>query len=332
MAKKLNTVNGIQGQDVTANASVKTTCKRRGKAKDAAVQSHAHVDEYTRKLEIGKAKSAQKAADYKVMCDRLDRAYDTYAKHMADAFGEGVRTMMRNTATVNGNDYDAAAAKEREFVAAANGREVARALHMADEYSVSAAAADSTVKVAAKKTAAKKSTTKKTTEKKTAEKKTAAPVEKKTAPVANDDLAALEALRKSGIISDYMFKKLAAKITAESESTAAAAPVKEDTAPRRYAKKTAAKKYTRKVEMTNVRTVTAKNGVEYTVGDFTHTQTGEKLYGVWMESKTDDGVKWLKDTFGVHYSPFAMAFVFSYKPDTSLKSGKAKKTAAKKSA
>ena len=329
MAKKLNTVNGIQGQDVTANANVKTTCKRRGKAKDTAIQSHSHVDEYTRKLEIGKAKAAQKAADYKVMCDRLDRAYDTYAKHMADAFGEGVRTMMRNTATVNGNDYDAAAAKEREFVAAANGREVARALHMADEYTVSAAAADSTVKVAAKKTAAKK-----TAAKKTAAKKTAAPVEKKTAPVenaTNDDLAALEALRKSGIISDYMFKKLAAKISAESESTAAA-PVKEDTAPRRYAKKTAAKKYTRKVEMTNVRTVTAKNGVEYTVGDFTHTQTGEKLYGVWMESKTDDGVKWLKDTFGVHYSPFAMAFVFSYKPDTSLKSGKAKKTAAKKSA
>ena len=140
MAKKLNMTNQIQSQDVTANANIKTTCKRRGKAKDVAVQSHAHVDEYTRKLEIGKAKAAQKAADYKVMCDRLDRAYDTYAKHMADAFGEGVRTMMRNPATVNGNDCDAAAAKEREFVAAANGREVARALHMADEYTVSAAA------------------------------------------------------------------------------------------------------------------------------------------------------------------------------------------------
>lgn len=325
MAKKLNTINGIQGQDVTANASVKTTCKRRGKAKDAAIQSHAHVDDYTRKLEIGKAKAAQKAADYKVMCDRLDRAYDTYAKHMADAFGEGVRTMLRNTATVNGNDYDAAAAKEREFVAAANGREVARALHMADEYTVSAAAADSTVKVAAKKSTAKKTAAKKST----AAKKTAAPVEKKTAPV-NDDLAALEALHKSGILSDYMFKKLAAKISAESTTTAA--PVKEDAAPRYAKKKTAAKKYTRKVEMTNVRTITAKNGVEYTVGDFTHTQTGEKLYGVWMESKTDDGVKWLKDTFGVHYSPFAMAFVFNYKPDTYLKSGKAKKTAAKKTA
>lgn len=320
MAKKLNMVNEIQDQDVTANANVKTTCKRRGKAKDTAVQSHAHVDDYTRKLEIGKAKAAQKAADYKIMCDRLDDAYDKYAKHMADAFGEGVRLMMRNSATVNGNDHDAAAAKEREFVAAANGREVARALHMADEYTVSAAAADSTVKVAAKKSTAAK---------KTAEKKTAAPV----APVANDDLAALEALHKSGVLSDYMYKKLAAKITAESaESTTTAAPVKEDAAPRYAKKKTAAKKYTRKVEMTNVRTVTAKNGVEYTVGDFTHTQTGEKLYGVWMSDKTDDGVKWLKNTFGVHYSPFAMAFVFNYKPDTYLKSGKAKKTAAKKTA
>lgn len=329
MAKKLNMVNEIQAQDVTANANVKTTCKRRGKAKDTAVQSHTHVEDYTRRLEIGKAKAAQKAADYKVMCDRLDDAYDKYAKHMADAFGEGVRLMVRNSATIQGNENDAAAAKEREFVAAANGREVARALHMADEYSVSAAAADSTVKVAAaKKSTAKKSTTKK----KTAEKKTAAPVEKKTAPVANNDLAALEALHKSGILSDYMFKKLSAKISAESAESTTSAPVKEDTAPRRYAKKTSAKKYTRKVEMANVRNVIAKNGVEYTVGDFTHTQTGEKLYGVWMSDKTDDGVKWLKDTFGVHYSPFAMAFVFNYKPDASLKSGKAKKFTAKKSA
>lgn len=315
MAKKVNTINGIQANDVTANAVVSTRkTTRRGKTKDVTIQSHTHVDEYTRRLEIGKAKAVQKAADYKVMCDRLDDAYDKYAKHMADAFGEGVRLMMRNSATIQGNENDSAAAKEREFVAAANGREVAHALHMADEFTVSEAVADSTVKTkktATKKTATKKTATKKTT--KTAAKKTAAKTE-------NPEMTELTALYNQGLISETLFKAMSAKFSTENVES----EKKTKTAPRRRTNKGG-----RKVEMTNERTVTAKNGVEYMVGDFTHTQTGEKLYGVWMESKTDDGVKWLKDTFGVHYSPFAAAFVFNYKPDTYLKSGKAKKTTKK---
>lgn len=309
MAKNVNAINGIQANDTTMNAVVSTRkTTRRGKTKDVAIQSHAHVDEYTRKLEIGKAKAAQKAADYKVMCDRLDEAYDKYAKHMADAFGEGVRLMMRNSATIQGNENDSAAAKEREFVAAANGREVAHALHMADEFTVAEAVADSTVK--AKKTATKKTAAKKTATKKTT-KKTATKTE-------NPEMAELTALYNQGLISESLFKAMSAKFSTENVES------EKKTAPRRRTSKGG-----RKVDMTNVRTVTAKNGTEYMVGDFTHTQTGEKLYGVWMESKTDDGVKWLKDTFGVHYSPFAAAFVFNYKPDTYLKSGKAKKTAKK---
>ena len=310
MAKRVNTINQIQANDSTANAVISTRkSTRRGKTKDVAIQSHAHVDEYTRRLEIGKAKAAQKAADYKVMCDRLDDAYDKYAKHMADAFGEGVRLMMRNSATIQGNENDSAAAKEREFVAAANGREVAHALHMADEYTVSEAVADSTVPV--KKTATKKTATKKTT-KKTATKKTATKTE-------NPEIVELTALYNQGLISETLFKAMSAKFSTENVES------EKKTAPRRRT----TNKGGRKVDMTNIRTITAKNGVEYMVGDFTHTQTGEKLYGVWMESKTDDGVKWLKDTFGVHYSPFAAAFVFNYKPDTYLKSGKAKKTTKK---
>ena len=296
MAKRVNTINQIQANDSTANAVISTRkSTRRGKTKDVAIQSHAHVDEYTRRLEIGKAKAAQKAADYKVMCDRLDDAYDKYAKHMADAFGEGVRLMMRNSATIQGNENDSAAAKEREFVAAANGREVAHALHMADEYTVSEAVADSTVPV-----------------KKTATKKTATKTE-------NPEIVELTALYNQGLISETLFKAMSAKFSTENVES------EKKTAPRRRT----TNKGGRKVDMTNIRTITAKNGVEYMVGDFTHTQTGEKLYGVWMESKTDDGVKWLKDTFGVHYSPFAAAFVFNYKPDTYLKSGKAKKTTKK---
>ena len=308
MAKKVNTINGIQANDVTANAVVSTRkSTRRGKTKDVTIQSHAHVDEYTRRLEIGKAKAVQKAADYKVMCDRLDDAYDKYAKHMADAFGESVRLMVRNSATIQGNENDSAAAKEREFVAAANGREVAHALHMADEYTVSEAVADSTVKT---KTAAKKTATKKTAAKKTT--KTATKTD-------NPEMTELTALYNQGLISESLFKAMSAKFSTENMES------EKKTAPRRRT----TNKGGRKVDMTNIRTITAKNGVEYMVGDFTHTQTGEKLYGVWMESKTDDGVKWLKDTFGVHYSPFAAAFVFNYKPDTYLKSGKAKKTTKK---
>ena len=313
MAKKVNTINGIQANDVTANAVVSTRkSTRRGKTKDVTIQSHAHVDEYTRRLEIGKAKAVQKAADYKVMCDRLDDAYDKYAKHMADAFGESVRLMVRNSATIQGNENDSAAAKEREFVAAANGREVAHALHMADEFTVKEAVADSTVKT---KTAAKKTATKKTATKKTAAKKTT----KTATKTDNPEMTELTALYNQGLISESLFKAMSAKFSTENMES------EKKTAPRRRT----TNKGGRKVDMTNIRTITAKNGVEYMVGDFTHTQTGEKLYGVWMESKTDDGVKWLKDTFGVHYSPFAAAFVFNYKPDTYLKSGKAKKTTKK---
>ena len=103
MAKNLNTINGIQNDNATVNTIVKKSHRRRGKAKDVAIQSHTHVDEYVRKLEIGEAIAKQKARDYKTTCDRLDKAYETYAKYMADAFKDGVKNAVRDTATVNGH-------------------------------------------------------------------------------------------------------------------------------------------------------------------------------------------------------------------------------------
>ena len=77
-------------------------------------------------------------------------------------------------------------------------------------------------------------------------------------------------------------------------------------------------------------TVTAKNGVVYRVGHFHHTKTDEELWAVSCVEFSDDAKTWLKDTFGVHWSPFAGGFLFDYKPDTYLRRGSAKKTATKK--
>lgn len=79
-------------------------------------------------------------------------------------------------------------------------------------------------------------------------------------------------------------------------------------------------------------TVTAKNGVQYKVGHFHHTKTDEELWAVSCVEFSDDAKTWLKDTFGVHWSPFAGGFLFDYKPDTYLRRGSAKKTATKKTA
>lgn len=97
-----------------------------------------------------------------------------------------------------------------------------------------------------------------------------------------------------------------------------------------------AKKYTPKakqgVKYEEEYTVTAKNGVQYKVGHFHHTKSGEELWAVSCVEFSDDAKTWLKDTFGVHWSPFAGGFLFDYKPDTYLRRGSAKKTATKKTA
>lgn len=131
--------------------------------------------------------------------------------------------------------------------------------------------------------------------------------------------------------------------TAKKTTTTAKKTAKKDTTTATTAKKTATAKtttgkgngkYTPKakqgVKYEDEYTVTAKNGVVYRVGHFHHTKTDEELWAVSCVEFSDDAKTWLKDTFGVHWSPFAGGFLFDYKPDTYLRRGSAKKTATKK--
>lgn len=98
-----------------------------------------------------------------------------------------------------------------------------------------------------------------------------------------------------------------------------------------------AKKYTPKakqgVKYEEEYTVTAKNGVVYRVGHFHHTKTDEELWAVSAVEYSDEAKAWLKDTFSVYWSAYAGGFIFSYKPDTYLRRGVAKKgTTTKKTA
>ena len=132
----------------------------------------------------------------------------------------------------------------------------------------------------------------------------------------------------------------AAKKTAKKDATTAKKTAKKDATTATTAKKTTTGKgkgkYTSKtkkaVQYEEEYTVTAKNGVVYKVGHFHHTKTDEELWAVSCVEFSDDAKTWLKDTFGVHWSPFAGGFLFDYKPDTYLRRGVAKKTTAKKTA
>lgn len=133
-------------------------------------------------------------------------------------------------------------------------------------------------------------------------------------------------------------KTATAKTTAKKTATA-----KKDTTTATTEKKTTTAKtttgkgngkYTPKtkkgVQYEDEYTVTAKNGVVYRVGHFHHTKTDEELWAVSAVEYSDEAKTWLKDTFGVYWSAYAGGFIFSYKPDTYLRRGVAKKTTAKK--
>lgn len=129
----------------------------------------------------------------------------------------------------------------------------------------------------------------------------------------------------------------AKKATAKKATTTAKKTAKKDTTTATTAKKTTTGKggkYTPKakkgVQYEDEYTVTAKNGVVYKVGHFHHTKTDEELWAVSCLEFSDESKTWLKDTFGVHWSPFAGGFLFDYKPDAYLRKGSAKKTTAKK--
>lgn len=135
-------------------------------------------------------------------------------------------------------------------------------------------------------------------------------------------------------------KTTAKKATAKKATTTAKTTAKKDTTTATTAKKTATGKggkYTPKakkgVQYEDEYTVTAKNGVVYRVGHFHHTKTDEELWAVSAVEYSDEAKAWIKDTFSVYWSAYAGGFIFSYKPDTYLRRGVAKKgTTAKKTA
>lgn len=331
MSKKLNLVNQNQSNDKTAKAVVGETRLRRGKAANVGTVSAEHTEAIQLDLMLKLAKlEGEKSASrrYEKILSETHRRDIEAMRDTAIACGESAERIIRSAgftyATINGGYVDEVARRDRLIVEEANSREVAHALHDSEVYKVSEAAADTTCKVSAPKSYLETDAAKD----KAAKRKAAA---KKSAKPANDELAALEALRDSGILSDYMFKKLSAKI-AESATTSVKAAKSENTttAPRRnYNGGRRANK--RKVEMTNVHNVTGKDGIVYTVGMFTRTDNGETNYAVWMEEYKAEGTTFLK-SLGFKWSGYAQAFITKENPDNALLTGKKSAKSAKKTA
>lgn len=329
MSKKLNLVNQNQSNDKTAKAVVGETRLRRGKAANVGTVSAEHTEAVQLDLMLKLAKlEGEKSASrrYEKILSETHRRDIEAMRDTAIACGESAERIIRAAgftyATINGGYVDEVARRDRLIVEEANSREVAHALHDSEVYKVSEAAADTTCKVSAPKSYLDTDEAKD----KAAKRKAAA---KKSAP-ARDDLKTLEALRDSGILSNYMFKKLSAKI-AESATTSVKEAKSESnttTAPRRnYNGGRRANK--RKVDMTNVHNVTGKDGIVYTVGMFTRTDNGETNYAVWMEEYKAEGTTFLK-SLGFKWSGYAQAFITKENPDNALtgkKSAKSKKTA-----
>lgn len=329
MSKKLNLVNQNQSNDKTAKAVVGETRLRRGKAANVGTVSAEHTEAVQLNLMLKLAKlEGEKSASrrYEKILSETHRRDIEAMRDTAIACGESAERIIRAAgftyATINGGYVDEVARRDRLIVEEANSREVAHTLHDSEVYKVSEAAADTTCKVSAPKSYLDTDEAKN----KAANRKAAA---KKSAP-ARDDLKTLEALRDSGILSNYMFKKLSAKI-AESATTSVKEAKSESnttTAPRRnYNGGRRANK--RKVEMTNVHNVTGKDGIVYTVGMFTRTDNGETNYAVWMEEYKAEGTTFLK-SLGFKWSGYAQAFITKENPDNALtgkKSAKSKKTA-----
>ena len=335
MSKKLNLVNQNQSNDKTAKAVVGETRLRRGKAANVGTVSAEHTEAVQLDLMLKLAKlEGEKSASrrYEKILSETHRRDIEAMRDTAIACGESAERIIRAAgftyATINGGYVDEVARRDRIVVEEANSREVAHALHDSEVYKVSEAAADTTCKVSAPKSYLDTDEAKD----KAAKRKAAA---KKSAKPSKDDLAALEALRDSGVLSDYMFKKLSAKIS-ESATTSTVKAAKSEsnttTAPRRnYNGGRRANK--RKVEMTNVHNVTGKDGIVYTVGMFTRTDNGETNYAVWMEEYKAEGTTFLK-SLGFKWSGYAQAFITKENPDNAITGKSAKKSAksAKKTA
>ena len=167
MSKKLSTVNAIQANDTTASKVVserKTT--RRGKIKDVAIQTNAHVTEreaeLAMRLLVSEAKLQQKKEDDARMDAMRKETMSILASALNRNYGmieDILRANGRTYTAIDGGTVDKVQTRRRAETAAANNREVAHDLHDAEVYSVKEAVEDSTIPApvkTAKKTAAKK--------------------------------------------------------------------------------------------------------------------------------------------------------------------------------
>lgn len=155
MSKKLATINGIQSNDTTANKVVtdrKTT--RRGKTKDVAIQTNAHVTEreaeLAMRLLVSEAKLQQKKEDEARMDAMRKETMSVLASALNRNYGmieDILRANGRTYTAIDGGAVDKVQTRRRAETAAANNRDVAHDLHDADVYSVKEAVEDSTVPV-----------------------------------------------------------------------------------------------------------------------------------------------------------------------------------------
>ena len=287
MAKKLNFVNDVQGNDVTANEAVKNSVPTWANKTKVGGRSH---DEMLRlELELEYAKRTMRAVNAeRRKADRREaearHEYITAIVAMAGKYSDAIETLAKcgvTYAQVQPSGVGVAHNKALRDEATCNANCDRTTLHIVEEKTVQ----DASVREA-KKTATAKTTAKKTT-------------------------------------------------TAKKDTTTATTAKKTTTAKTTTGKGNG--KYTSKskkaVQYEDEYTVTAKNGVVYRVGHFHHTKTDEELWAVSAVEYSDEAKAWLKDTFSVYWSAYAGGFIFSYKPDTYLRRGVAKKgTTAKKTA
>lgn len=274
MAKKLNFVNDVQGNDSTANKAIEANVPTWANKTKAGGRSHDEMLRLELELEFAK-KNARALASERRKADKREaearRDYINAIVAMAGKYSDAIEAIALNMNTVYAQVQSSGVASEHNArlrdEATCNANCDRTTLHIEDEATVQDASVTRAKKTA---TTAKRSTASKGT------------------------------------------------------STASKGTSK------------GAKKYTPKakqgVKYEEEYTVTAKNGVVYRVGHFHHTKTDEELWAVSAVEYSDEAKAWLKDTFSVYWSAYAGGFIFSYKPDTYLRRGVAKKTATKKTA
>lgn len=304
MAKKVEVINKIQDQDVTAQAVTGTEKKvtRRGKSKSVKTETHAEVEareaDLAVRLMVAEARiEAMREADA-----RLDAMRKETLAAMAAVCNYNNAILTEAIQFAAGRNYShiesMPADPERLRIQSANAKFNARGkcvdgLHYADESKT--AVADS---IAAYAEAG--------------------------------GVAEGEGVPAAGKLKKQAGRKSKATEEKPAETVKTEKPVKTisvEAAHRKYGRKSSSKPR-RKVQFEEEYQVIAKNGITYNVGKFHRTDNGKLAYAVFMddENYSKEGQEFLKG-LGCKWSAFAIGYLFNEKPDRHLKAGKATKKA-----